>query len=105
MIEIANMLKKLAIPFAYDHFAEGEYYNPPYIVYSVKSSSNRDADGLVFYPIYKIEISLYTGYKDPVTENKLEEILNQNGLPFEKSETYLTSERLYRMNYEITKGG
>lgn len=31
--ELARMLEKTGFPFAYDHFAEGESTDPPFICY------------------------------------------------------------------------
>ena len=43
--ELAAMLQKMEIPFAYDHFAEGESPEPPFICYLLPGSDNFAADG------------------------------------------------------------
>lgn len=43
--ELAGMLEKAGFPFAYDHFAEGESPDPPFICYLLPGSDNYSADG------------------------------------------------------------
>ena len=43
--ELAGMLEKTGFPFAYDHFAEGESPDPPFICYLLPGSDNFSADG------------------------------------------------------------
>lgn len=38
--ELARMLEKTGFPFAYDHFAEGESTDPPFICYLLPGSDN-----------------------------------------------------------------
>ena len=46
--QLAGMLKETKIPFAYDHFAEGESPQPPFICYLLPGSVNFAADGEVY---------------------------------------------------------
>ena len=39
--ELAGMLEKTGFPFAYDHFAEGESPDPPFICYLLPRSEER----------------------------------------------------------------
>jgi hypothetical protein len=63
MDEIIKILKTLGIPYAYDHFAEGEGPDPPFICYRCPNSDNFAADGTVYFPITEIDIELYTDRK------------------------------------------
>ena len=45
--ELAGMLEETGFPFAYDHFAEGESPDPPFICYLLPGSDNFSADGRV----------------------------------------------------------
>ena len=38
--ELAGMLEETGFPFAYDHFAEGESPDPPFICYLLPGSDN-----------------------------------------------------------------
>lgn len=46
--ELAGMLEETGFPFAYDHFAEGESPDPPFICYLLPGSDNFSADGRVY---------------------------------------------------------
>ena len=40
MDELLQILQELELPFAYDHFAEGEAPEPPFVVYLLPGSHN-----------------------------------------------------------------
>lgn len=101
METIITILETLGIPFAYDHFAEGEGPDPPFICYRCPNSDNFAADGTVYFPITEIDIELYTDTKDPETEKKLEDLLTESGIFFEKTETWIDSEKLYEVLYSF----
>ena len=101
MDEIISILKSLGIPYAYDHFAEGEGPNPPFICFRCPNSDNFAADGTVYFPITEIDIELYTDKKDPEKEKKLEDLLTENGIFFDKTETWIDSEKLYEVLYSF----
>ncbi|MCH4013808.1 MAG: hypothetical protein LKE64_05720 [Solobacterium sp.] len=101
MDEIITILEELGIPFAYDHFAEGEGPDPPFICYRCPNSDNFAADGTMYFPITEIDIELYTDQKDPETEKKLEDLLVKGGIFFDKTETWIESEKLYEVLYSF----
>ena len=47
MEELVQIIQEMKIPFAYDHFAEGESPDPPFICYLIPGSKNFAADGRV----------------------------------------------------------
>ena len=76
MEQIVKILEETGLPFAYDHFAEGESPDPPFICYLVPNSDNFSADGKVYYKINELHIELYTDCKDLSAEQKLEDVLD-----------------------------
>ena len=40
MEELVEMIEEMGIPFAYDHFAEGESPDPPFICYLLPGADN-----------------------------------------------------------------
>ena len=54
MEKLTEIMNKIGLPFAYDHFAEGESPDPPFICYLTPNSDNFAADGQVYYKINKI---------------------------------------------------
>ncbi len=99
MDEIIKILKESGIPFAYDHFAEGESPDPPFICYLLPESDNFSADGKVYLKVSVVHIELYTDEKSPATEQKLEEVLDAHEIFHEKTETWIESEKLYEVLY------
>jgi hypothetical protein len=87
------------ISFAYDHFAEGESPEPPFICYLFPGSNNFSADGKVYFKANEIHIELYTDFKDLTVEQKLEAVLDKHGIFYNKSETWIESEKLYEVLY------
>ena len=49
MEELVQIIQEMQIPFAYDHFAEGESPDPPFICYLIPGSDNFAADGRVYF--------------------------------------------------------
>jgi hypothetical protein len=101
------MLKEADLPLAYDHFAEGKAPDPPFLIFLFPGSDNVFADDTVFQKIDELNIELYTDKKDPVTETKIENILISHDLPYEKTEVWIESEKMYEVLYQtqIIYGG
>lgn len=99
MEKIAAILERIGLPFAYDHFAEGESPDPPFICYLIPNSDNFSADGRVYYKINEIHIELYTDCKDLSAEQKVEAVLDEHGIFYEKTEGWIESENLYEVLY------
>lgn len=101
LTEIATLLRGLGLPLAYHHFAEGEAPDPPFLVYLSPGSDNFAADGRVYFKATQIDIELYTDTKAPALEERLEELLDGAGLFYDKTESFIESERLYEVLYEL----
>ena len=99
MEELLQILNETQIPFAYHHFAEGESPEPPFICYLLPGSNNFSADGKVYFKINEVHIELYTDLKDMAVEQKLEEVLDEHGIFYNKSENWIESEKLYEVLY------
>ena len=99
MEELLQILSESQIPFAYHHFAEGESPEPPFICYLLPGSNNFSADGKVYYKINEVHIELYTDLKDLAVEQQLEDVLDEHGIFYNKSETWIESEKLYEVLY------
>ena len=98
--EVLEMMESIGLPYAYDHFAEGESPDPPFVVFLYPSADNFAADGIVYYAANALHIELYTDKKDPDSEALVEAALTEAELFFNKSEVWIESERLYELLYE-----
>lgn len=101
MKRIAELIKSMGLPFAYDHFAEGESPAPPFICYLTPGSDNFAADGRAYYKINIENIELYTDTKDPSVEQKVESVLDANSIFYDKTEVWIESEKLYEVLYQF----
>lgn len=100
-IVIMAMLDETSLPYAYDHFAEGESPQPPFLLFLCPSSRNFAADGRVYFKINEVHLELYTDRKDPDIEKTLENVLDRYGVFYNKSEVWIESERLYEVLYSF----
>ena len=97
MQDLMDLLSETGLPFAYDHFAEGESPEPPFI------SDNFSADGVVYLKVDVVHIELYTDEKNPETEALVETVLDNHGIFYEKTEVWIESERLYEVLYSFER--
>jgi hypothetical protein len=102
--ELHLILEATEFPVAYSHFVESENEplpSPPFIAYLVTDSANLYADNKVYKEVQNAQIELYTKRKDLEAEAILEELLNENELPYYTSETFIDSEQIYQKIYEM----
>lgn len=98
--EVATMISGIGFPFAYDHFDEDNAEPPPFICFYFSSSSDLAADDTNYQKIRRLTLELYTDNKDFSTEETVEAALNEAGLVFSRSESYIDTERMYMVVYE-----
>lgn len=97
--ELYNLLKATGYPVAYSHFNEPK--QTPFITYLVNNNPNFIADNKVYHKIKDVDIELYTTKKDEASERVLEDLLDQNDIPYEPYEVYIESEKLFQKIYEV----
>ena len=105
MEKLLSILDSIGIPYAYDHFAAGESPEPPFLCYLLPGSDNFSADGKVYHKISEVRLELYTDYKDLASEQKVEDTLDAAGLFYNKTETWIDSEKLYEVLYSFDMEG
>ncbi|HEK9985596.1 TPA: hypothetical protein TVN94_000034 [Streptococcus equi subsp. zooepidemicus] len=99
MDKLLEIIEKIGLPSAYHHFAEGESPNPPFLIYLLPASDNFSADGKVYFKVNEVHIEVYTDYKSPDIEEKIEAVLDEHGIFYNKTEVYIESEKLYEVLY------
>ena len=105
MDKLLDILKSTGFPYAYDHFAEGEVPDPPFLCYLLPGSDNFSADGKVYYRISEVRVELYTDFKALASEQKIEDALDAAGIFYNKTETWIDSEKLYEVLYSFEMEG
>ena len=107
--ELATVIGEMGIPFSYDHFAEGESPDPPFICYLLPGSDNFAADGRVYFRISEVRLEVYTDQKDLEVETKVEAVLDSHEIFYNKSEIWIPGEKLYEVLYSfevpVNEGG
>lgn len=101
MDKLLELMAEIDIPSAYDHFAEGESPDPPFITYLLPGSDNFAADGKVYFRITEVHIELYTDEKNPEVEALVETVLDTHGIFYDKTEVWIDSEKLYEVLYSF----
>ena len=56
---------------------------------------------MVYFKVKQLDVELYTDKKDLALEEELEKILDVQGIFYNKTETYIKSEKLYEVLYEL----
>lgn len=105
MEKLTAILNTIGLPYAYDHFAEGESPEPPFLCYLLPGSSNFSADGKVYHRISEVRLELYTDYKDLASEQKVEDAFDAAGIFYNKTETWIDGEKLYEVLYSFDMEG
>lgn len=103
MYKIVKILGELGLPLAYDHFAEGESPQPPFICYLCPKTDNFGADGVVYKKINNISVELYTDKKDLQAEELVENCLDKHHIFYKKTELWIHSEKLYEVLYQFDR--
>ena len=94
-------MAEIDIPSAYDHFAEGESPEPPFITYLMPRTNNFSADGRVYLRVTEVHIELYTDEKNPEVEAQVEAILDAHEIFYDKTEVWIETEKLYEVLYSF----
>lgn len=55
-----------------------------------------------YHHFNRLDIEVYTDYKDPDMEANIEEVLTAHELYYEKSEVWIETEKMYEVLYELT---
>lgn len=97
--ELYQALSGLGMPIAYSSFSKPVAL--PYLIYLFSYSNDLMADGHNYLEIGNYQIELYTDHKDLAAEKTVQDKLKELKLPYYKIETYLESEKLYQVIYEI----
>ncbi|HDR3890331.1 TPA: hypothetical protein QCO65_004849 [Bacillus cereus] len=103
LIELKKILGATGYPVAYSHFTAlpgNPIPKPPYICFLADGSANLMADNKVYHKINDLNIELYTTKKDLAAEAKLEQVLDDNEIPYESYGTFIESEKMYQKIYE-----
>lgn len=99
--EVMAMMAETGLPYAYDHFVEGESPEPPFITFLYPKGRHFAADGKVYHKGKRLDVELYTDLKSPELEERVEAVFDMHGIFYAKSEVWIADENLYEVLYEM----
>lgn len=97
--EMRELLDQIGILYRLHHFETDEAIEPPFMVYVTRKRPFA-ADGMSYVQIIELDIELYTDSKDGSMEERIEQVLDANGIRYKKTEGYLEDENMYEVLYE-----
>lgn len=98
VVALLNTLTDITVDYGYSDISS----DLPKIVISVEQGSNFGADNVVFVQGWDFTLDLYTAEKDSVTEKKVKDLLNNNGIYWTRSETYYSDELVYEVEFRFS---
>lgn len=98
--DITKIMQETGLPFSYYQFPEDSGQEPPFICFYYPESDDFQADNSNYVRIRALVVELYTDIKDFAIEAAVEDVLRAHELTFQKSESYIGSERMYQITYE-----
>ena len=101
--ELYTCLLTTNMPVVYHSFKASNKEVPPlpYIVFLSTSSDNFGADNKVYSKSTSYRIELYTENKSEQTEEILEKALDKASIFYNKNESYIESEAMFQIAYQI----
>lgn len=88
----------------YDHFESTPTMPncaPPFILYRVDSVNCFKANDKVHYQDNNYIVDLITDVKDSTLEAQIEQLFNDNYIPYDKEFDFISNERIYQARYFI----
>jgi len=97
--EINSIIESIGVPSAYYQFTADTAQPPPFICFYFDYDADLHADNTNYQSVAHLIIEQYTDEKDFDLEAKVKRILNDSGITFTRTETYIDSEKLYLVTY------
>lgn len=85
----------------YNAFPKNDAPVMPFICIVATNTNNFAADNRVYHKRQNVDIELYTKTKDLTTESTLEGVLDDAGIFYNATDTYLDDERCFERIYGI----
>lgn len=101
LVEIAEMIASIGLPFAYRAFEEGTDLQCPFICYMFTGNSPEPADNKNIVKIETLTIELYTKQKDFALEEQVENVFSAHELVFDRDEEWLSDEKMQMTIYTM----
>lgn len=98
---VAAMVAEIGISSAYYQFPEDTEQATPFVCFFYSGDNDLKADDSNYQKIEHLIIEVYTDNKDFTLEATTESVLHSHGMVWTKEETFLDSERMHEVIYEM----
>ena len=99
--EISQMIDSIGLPYNYYQFEENSAPALPYVLFYYPQRTDVIADNKNYALKTALNVELCTEEKDFATEASVEAVFIAKDIPFTKTETYIDSEKMYMILYEM----
>lgn len=99
--EISGMIEEIGLPYNYYQFEENSAPALPYVLFYYPQRTDVVADNKNYALKTALNVELCTEEKDFATEANVEAVFIAKDIPFTKTETYIDSEKMYMILYEM----
>lgn len=98
-VQTIALLNTLSVPSFYGQADVGQTL--PFMTIHCEQPDNFKADNLVYCEKWNFRLDLYTVKKDLTIESQIKELLNSNGIAWNKTEQYIDSEQVWETEFEF----
>lgn len=98
-IQVVEMLNSLSIPSYYGFAPVGTEI--PFLIIHSEQPDNFTADNTVYVEKWNFRIDLYTRFKELTLETEIKELLNTNGITWEKTEEYISNQEVWEVEFSF----
>lgn len=99
--QVKDMVESIGLPYAYFQFTDDSAQAPPFICFFYVNSDDLYADDSNYQDIRRLNIELYTAFKDFETEKLVEDTLKENGFSYYREENFIETEKIWQIAYEM----
>lgn len=99
--DISQMIASIGYPYNYYQFEENSAPALPYVLFYYPQRDDVIADNKNYALKTALNVELCTEEKDFEAEADVEAVLINHEIPFTKTETYIDSEKMYLILYEM----
>lgn len=97
---VYNLIKTLGLPVVYG--AHTDRVRPPYLLLTEAGQDHFEADTTYYVTRDRWTLEYYFTQKDPEIEARIEKLLLDNGMRYEKSEDlYLSDQEVFYLYYDF----
>lgn len=98
--EIANIIAGIGLDWAYYSFENRAAPAYPFLVYFYTNGDDKIADNSNYCKIEGMTVELYSQQVDFTTEDTVEAALQNSGIIYSKTRTYIQQEQAWQTTYE-----